>query len=65
MTVPDGVVVPLAVAVRVSVCPAVRGFGDATRTVVVAVTDAVTVAEVAAEVLARKLELPEYWAVRL
>jgi hypothetical protein len=39
------------------------GFGDAVRFVVVAWL--FTVTETPPEVLERKLELPEYWAVRL
>ena len=67
LTVPDSDAVPLAltVATRFSVCPTVTGFGDATRLVVVVAVEAVTVTEAAADVLATKLAVPEYWAVRL
>ena len=41
------------------------GFGVATRLVLVAAVAAFTVTESAAEVLERKLALPEYAAVRL
>jgi hypothetical protein len=45
----------------------VTGFGDATRLIVVVVVEveASTVTEAAADVLARKLAVPVYWAVRL
>jgi hypothetical protein len=67
LTVPDSEAVPLAltVATRLRFCPTVTGFGDATRLVIVAAVDVVTVTEAAADVLARKLELPIYRAVRL
>jgi hypothetical protein len=67
LTVPDGAVVALAltVAVRSSAWPAVTGFGDATRVMVVVAVEAVTVTEAAGDVLATKLALPRYWAVRL
>jgi hypothetical protein len=62
---PVGVEVPLqfTVAVRVSAWPAVTGFGEAIRLVVV--DRAFTVTGTAAEALRRKLALPVYWAVRL
>jgi len=67
LTVPDIDAVPLAltVATRLRFCPAVTGFGEATRLVVVAAVEAVTVTDAAADVLARKLEFPVYRAVRL
>ena len=67
LTVPDSEAVPLAftVATRLSACPTVTGFGDAIRLVVVVAVDAVTVTELAGDVLAGKLEFPTYRAVRL
>jgi hypothetical protein len=52
LTVPVGTVVPLTVAVRLSACPAVTGFGVAMSVVLVAVDPAFTVTGTAAEVLA-------------
>jgi hypothetical protein len=67
LTVPDSDAVPFAltVATRFRVCPVVTVFGDATRLVVVAAIEAVTVTELAADVLDPKLEFPTYRAVRL
>jgi hypothetical protein len=67
LTVPDIEAVPLAltVATRLRFCPTVTGFGDATRLVVVAAVEVVTVTELAADVLDPKLEFPTYRAVRL
>lgn len=67
LTVPDGDVVPLAltVATKFSACPAMTGFGDATRLVVVVALEAVTATDAVAEVLEPKLEFPTYRAVRL
>jgi hypothetical protein len=66
LTVPESDAVPLllTVATRFSACPVVTGFGDATRLVVVAAVEAVTVTELAGEVLVRKFEFPIYFAVR-
>ena len=67
-TAPDSEAVPvvLTVATRFRVCPTGTRFGDAIRlVVVVAAVEAVTVTEVAGDVLARKLEFPIYRAVRL
>jgi hypothetical protein len=60
LTVPTGEVPPLSVtvAVRISAWPSVTGFGDATRLIDVVAVEAVTVTEVAADVLAAKLEVP-------
>ena len=67
LTVPDSdaVTPPLTVATRFRVCPVVTGFGDATRLVVVVPVEAVTVTELAGDVLDPKLEFPTYRAVRL
>jgi hypothetical protein len=67
LTVPDNEAVPLAltVATRFRACPTVTEFGNATRLVVVVAVEAVTVTELAGDVLARKLVFPTYRAVRL
>jgi len=55
LTVPDSDAVPLTltVATRFRVCPTVTGFGDATKLVIVAAVEAVTVTDAAADVLVR------------
>jgi hypothetical protein len=62
-----GVVIPLplTVADRVRVWPALAGFEAATRAVVVDCAAAVTLTETAGEVLARQVAAPVYWAVKL
>lgn len=64
LTVPDAVVALVTVAVRVNDWPAVTGFGDATRPVLVPMAAGSTVTDVSDETLPRKPALPKYFAVR-